>query len=1277
MKRHNEKNSVPERIRENKLHRRWKIIAAVSAALAVVVTAALLTLPGITQEAGKDLTPYITSITMEKIVGNEWVAGTEFISGDAIRVTLYYTVGAGTVTSDAKTVYYQLPNGIGLDEKETGAVWSDSEEVGTYEIDPNGLITITFYDAFADGSAFTGYLTFEGLVTATGEGGQESIDFGAAGAVITVTPKEEETDISISKTGWYEEDTEKIYYSIIVSTVNGTDGLVQITDAFITENIIYDMDFPYYPLKIVHSSGREITGYQHTVDNAAQPAAFVIADLPKLEAGESYTITYAALPDLNSAEANGYLQFTNKAAAQDEANAAEAQINTIVSKSMIYKEGSYYPLTGKVTWTISLNEDMRDIRGYTLTDTVTCRDANGNTYVIPLPDAVTITPYVGTAPAGESMQVSLPFTFPDDLTTPYDTCYYLVTYETKLPQDVPAGTALTISNHAFFGGYEASAEVDVTTPEELTYDVEKTFISMQDQNQTINWAAIIAYPQDPAVSPDSLTYIDWVMDILRQDETFLPGTHYTTANLLAGAVISSTDETIRLVSGEDYTIYAVPQSAMADFSGLTAAHNSQYTDLSKIDRAATWYTLEQIRAGGNADEPLALFKIVFAQSALDKLDGQSILLQYQTRVDTEKLPLDTLLTMPNLASIPSDSSYATAQHTFTEKLHKQVSPTGVTENSLDTSSYTDAPLMLRSSEIHSTLHYRILIADYSEYSSVGEITVTDTLPAGADLVEDSVILRRHPSGGDSFTDATNDSWYLRAVSAAKNQDGTTTVTFTVGHINEFYNEPFGIYYEVSVADDPAWASSEVQTYINTASFDGTTDSTTTTVKKTQPVLSKTGEELESGIVRYYVTVNPEGLDLDTSSSTLTLVDSLSLPSSGSASFRADSVAVYTYDPTQENGCGNPMPADSYLVQYDEDTYTITFTLPDSTACVVTYEYAVHQGSTAGELQISNCAVLSGVAKGSAEKNITVASQSSAAGANKAALTVYKHDAESVKILLPGARFRLERYEQQEDGSAWVQTSLTGQGEDRTFTVGGSGYIELSFVEHAQDGSLYNTLYRLTEVEAPAGYEAGTTAYYFVFMEQGATEAATREAMREVWTAAGVEPDTVKFIVYSAHDSLYIPNMPTALTVEKVWQDENGAPLSDPPESVTVTLYQIGQDGGRTIYETVTLDASNDWTHSWSGLPKTDENGEEYRYAAEEEPIPGYAVTYSINNTAGIQAGVLVITNIKEEVYILPETGSTGPFLHITAGMLLTGAACAGFLYQRHRYRRKEGKHSQL
>lgn len=97
MRRYDISDHISERIREYKFQKRWKIIAAVSAALTVIVTTALLMLPSITQEAGKDLTPYITSITVEKAVDNEWVAGTEFTSGDAIRVTFHYTISTGTV----------------------------------------------------------------------------------------------------------------------------------------------------------------------------------------------------------------------------------------------------------------------------------------------------------------------------------------------------------------------------------------------------------------------------------------------------------------------------------------------------------------------------------------------------------------------------------------------------------------------------------------------------------------------------------------------------------------------------------------------------------------------------------------------------------------------------------------------------------------------------------------------------------------------------------------------------------------------------------------------------------------------------------------------------------------------------------------------------------------------------------------------------------------------------------------------------------------------------
>ncbi|HIW72857.1 MAG TPA: Cna B-type domain-containing protein [Firmicutes bacterium] len=1283
MKGNDGKRKTAAYVREHALRRRWRKLTAALAALTAAAAAVLLILPAVTMEGDSvDFAPHVTEITIEKNVGGAWTPAEELVSGDSVRVTIYYVIPEGIVGEDSRTIHYQLPSGIGLGQAEEGPVKIDSDTTaGTYAIDTDGRVTILFDEEFADGRPFTGNLSFQGTVTATGETGDDVIDLGAAGGTVTVAPKEEESDLAIAKSGWYEESVQGIGYSVTVSSAKGTDGPVQVADAFLTGGIVYDMAFPDYPLKIVHSSGREITDCHIAVDNTAQPASFTITGLPALAAGESYTITYAAFPDLSSAEASGYLQFTNRAVARDETNEAQAQANTVVSRAMIYKEGSYNALTRKITWTIFLNEDRRDIRGYTLTDAVACRDADGKTYTVAMPDTVTITPYAGSAPAGEGRRVSLPYTFPEDLAAPYDTCNYLVTYETELPEDAPAGTALTFSNKALFGEYEAEAEAGVTMPGKLDYDVEKAFISAQDHNRLINWASLITYPQDTAAVPDSLTYIDWVMDILKEDETFLPGTHYTTASLLAGAVLTSADESIRLVSGQDYAIYAAPSSVMESFDDLEAAYGYLYTDFSEIDGYVTWYPLEQIGAWGLSEEPLALIKVVFTQSALDKLNGQPILLRYQTQVDTEKLPLDVLLTLPNLARIPGDSSIAAPQHTFTQKLDKQASPTGAAEGSHDAGSYTNDPLHLNSGEISNLLHYRILISDYGEYSGVGQITVTDTLPAGAELVEDSVVLRLHPEGDDSFTDSTTSDWYLREVSARENADGTTTVAFIIGHINELSNVPFGIYYDVSIANDPALADGGTATYVNTAGWDGETDSTTTTVKHTLPVLEKTGVQLTdgtgaaTGVVRYFVTVNPQGQDLDENNDTLTLTDTLTIPAASAAAFRPDSVKLYRYDPGGENHCGELMPAGSFMVRYDDDTRTITFILPDSTPCVVVYEYTIDQGNTVGDIPVSNMATLSGKAGSSTETGILIEEQTSQAGVNKATLTIYKHDAANAELLLPGARFRLERYERQGDGSyVWKTTALTAQGPDGTFVVGGSGAIELSFVDHAQDGSLYNALYRLTEVEAPAGYEAAAAPYYFVWMRQGADEEETREAMQAVWTAAGVEPEAVKFIAYSTNDSLYIPNAPTALTVEKVWRDENGETLPNPPESVAVTLYQVGRDGGRTVYERVELNAENNWSYTWNGLPKADGSGGEYRYTVEEESIPGFVTAYSINNAAGIQTGVLIITNTRAEEYILPETGGIGLFPYMTAGLLLIGAFCAGTLSLR-RGRRKEGKHT--
>ena len=82
-----------------------------------------------------------------------------------------------------------------------------------------------------------------------------------------------------------------------------------------------------------------------------------------------------------------------------------------------------------------------------------------------------------------------------------------------------------------------------------------------------------------------------------------------------------------------------------------------------------------------------------------------------------------------------------------------------------------------------------MIADYAGKT---EITVTDTLPAGAELLTDSVTLRRHPESWNTFTDETQDSYYLQQVHTQKNPDGTTTVTFLIGHLKDLNNDPIGI-----------------------------------------------------------------------------------------------------------------------------------------------------------------------------------------------------------------------------------------------------------------------------------------------------------------------------------------------------------------------------------------------------------------------------------------------------------------------------------------------------
>ena len=175
--------------------------------------------------------------------------------------------------------------------------------------------------------------------------------------------------------------------------------------------MLFRSDFPGFPLTVVDGNNLPVEYGGLTVTGSS----FTLT-LPKLAAGGSYTITYAAVPDLNHAEADGYMQITNRAEASDGKNEAQAQINVIVSQAMVYKEGTYNELTRQFEWSILLNQGQQNLNGLTLDDTLTCTYAGG-TYEIEV-STVTLTPVENWQPVeDEALTVSLPYTFDHDTTS--------------------------------------------------------------------------------------------------------------------------------------------------------------------------------------------------------------------------------------------------------------------------------------------------------------------------------------------------------------------------------------------------------------------------------------------------------------------------------------------------------------------------------------------------------------------------------------------------------------------------------------------------------------------------------------------------------------------------------------------------------------------------------------------------------------------------------------------------------------------------------------------
>ena len=329
-------------------------------------------------EAIPRLDDYITDVTVSKRRGDSWVKVNEITSGHNVRIDLKYTLPEGLITSQSRKIQYQLPDVIKIDNPPlTGALKDSSEQpVGTFSIDANGLVTFEYSQEFSeDEKSFSGDFFFECKVGSRKTQEEVIFSFPGKGEVtFTIKPSSLAFDIKTTKTAsevvqhgdgeWY------VTYTMTISSKKGTGKDIEAFDYFSDDNVVGSQMKQVILLNSIHiwdNNGNYVENIQF---EQYENSGFVTT-LPKLEAGQKYTITCVALVNkqLLSTSATTNLKlnkniFYVRSGKNEHSSYAEAEYrrNVIKKTSEKQEDGSY-------KYTVTINESQENLKGLTIKDT--------------------------------------------------------------------------------------------------------------------------------------------------------------------------------------------------------------------------------------------------------------------------------------------------------------------------------------------------------------------------------------------------------------------------------------------------------------------------------------------------------------------------------------------------------------------------------------------------------------------------------------------------------------------------------------------------------------------------------------------------------------------------------------------------------------------------------------------------------------------------------------------------------------------------------------------
>lgn len=1208
-----------------------------------------------------DLNTWITDVNYEKTTdGKTWTsigAGSVTVdSGTRVRVNLKYTVNAGVLTPTNNTLTYQLPKGLPMPDVTTGNIVDESDKdeagnakvVGSFTVDTDGTVTLTFTDEKFIGTDEKGGLTFTGTfkaaVTASADNFEDEKEIKFKDDCI-LTIKKKTADIKISKGSGSplitnrKDGTFVNNYEVTVGTTNGTKDPVILTDTLNTNrNGENRSDYlkggkylvDSFKLYKVDASGTkteiDVPAHELKTDGNGNPQV-VLAPLPALEAGEKYIWNYDVQRDYADFDKmpNGVAIINNTAKAEAGRNVKDAADAWYTCKtSRIEKKGEYDPKTGRIQWTITVKVPHSFLGSYLL---------QGCKITDDLPDGVKI---VGDVKVGNDT-ISAENFLQNGYTIPaeYGETELKITFETTTP--IGGGDVTNTATASKDGKtFTASDTVSLLRGD---WSLSK---SIATRGETPTWNLSATNKAGEA----EFTLWDVLDDAENDQGETKEDTHYAIAKELDDAIKANLTLTMHDNTKLTYE-QAVAKGNTIKMTYYAQKNGTEEVDANNSSTRVRSFTIH-VKAGDN-------------QNPVRSISVTGI----PTHEERDDVPTGEVWTYKNTIHIHGVSGKASDTDTY--RSYKQFEKGVAAKSSGDETGYLTGSNSFELSDLSgNNLHYQLVLQTSADDRD--EITVTDTLPENVGFKVDNVKIALDEGDFVKIKDKKVD-W-----ATAEYDETTRRLTIKISNYNQSGQEEhrIRIQYKVSVDDGPSWKNPSVGklTYTNTATWGELTETTTTTVTRDVEQVKKTGwqDPGNDRKLHYQVVINPAHEDLSagqTRAEKIELWDNISTTNGAIATGDVNSVKLYFYDYDETVGVttGKEVPRNMYRILEADKNGWLHMEIPNMAALILVYDCNVKDGSAAASYQVSNTVTLSNGSK-SSDSGITYQVKADAT-ATTAQFVLRKKDSYS-GVSLKGAEFTISQYDKAIEG--WTKWAGNGTG---TLTTDENGQASLAVLDSETASCLKpDVLYKLVETKAPTDYQLDATPHYLLFRKNASAENEQQAFAKAIGQADGTTTLTVDGETVNLNSNVQVgsdagtttaeySNVYSKLTVRKFWLDaDTRQPVEPAAESIEIRVWRYTDNPERKeLFREATLNEKNHWTATWSGeeLPLTDkESGKAYYYLVEEVTTGNWNV-YIDNN--GVQTGNITVQNYVYTGYELPSTGGMGtaPF-GVLGGALAAAAA---------------------